>query len=244
MNDHDLQDLLVSAAPVTDEKIASARLGSTADAMRGAIMATTEIPTIEGARGAGQRRHRRRSTKAVVVATVAAVLIGGTAAAAVLVEARTGRFGMGGQTEDGTGEFIRLDASGAAEIVDELGKDIPLPPGGNFDRLKSTMLKADPDGHGVEMSESGIVGTLAFNAACQWTGYWLDGYERGDEKQKAEALAVLDEIPSWPALVASDGGGVVSQLRLRADAARQNNPSLFMQDYKINCTGELSPTAD
>ncbi len=177
----------------------------------------------------------------VIVATTAAVLIGGTAAAAVLVDARTGTFGLGGRSEDGSGEFIRLDAPGAADIVDELGEDIPLPPGGNFERLKSTLLKPDPDGTGIQMSESGIVNTLSYDAACQWTGYWLDGHERGDEQQKAAAQAMLDRIPSWPAIVSSDGGGVVEQLRRRAEGARANDPSQFMQDYQINCTGELSP---
>lgn len=203
-------------------------------------MTSTDIRSINGDR---RGRRRRRSTGAVAIATAAIVLIGGTAAAAVLIEARTGRFGMGGQSEDGSGEFIRLDAPGAEAIVDDLAQDIPLPPEGNFDRLKATLLTS-PDGHGVEMSESGIVSTLSYDAACQWTGYWLDGYERGDERQKAEAVVVLDEIPSWPAIVTSDGGGVVEQLRMRARGAREGNPSLFMQDYRINCTGELSPTGE
>lgn len=243
MNDHDLQELLVSVAPITDEEIASARLGSTADAMRGAIMATTHVDTVESA-GRTPRRRRRGSTRAVVLVTAAAVLIGGTAAAAVLIEARTGRLGGGAQSEEGSGEFIRLDAPGAATIVDDLGEDIPLPPGGSFDRLKSTLLTTPPDGHGVEMTESGILVTLYFDAACQWTGYWLDGYERGDDRQMSDALAMLEKISSWPAIVASDGGGVVAQLRLRAEGARRNDPSLFMQDYRVNCTGELSPTGD
>lgn len=241
MNDHDLQELLVSAAPITDEEIASARLGSTADEMRGAIMATTGVDTVK-TDGTTPRRRRRRSTRAIVIATAAAVLIGGTAAAAVLLEARTGRFGGGAQSEEGSGEIIRLDAPGAETIVDDLGDGIPLPPGGSFVRLKSTLLTADPDGRGVEMTESGILSTLSYDAACQWTGYWLDGYERGDDRQKSDALAMLEEIPSWPAIVVSDGGGVVEQLRVRADGARRNDPSLFMQDYRINCTGELSPT--
>ena len=240
MNDHDLQELLVSAAPITDEEIASARLGSTADAMRGAIMATTHMETVDG--DSGNPRRRRRSTRAIVIATAAAVLIGGTAAAAVLIEARTGRFGMGGQSEDGSGEFIRLDAPGAEVIVDDLGEDIPLPPDGSFDRLKATLL-TDADGRGVEMSESGILGALSLDAACQWTGYWLQGHERGDDQRKTEALSMLEKIPTWPAIVASDGGGVVEQLRQVAEGARQNDPSLFMQHYQVNCTGELSPTS-
>ena len=246
MNDRELQELLASAAPFTDDDVASAHLESAAEKMREVIMASghTLQTNIGDAGTARRRRRRRRSPRMVIVATTAAILIGGSAAAAVFVEARTGRFGMGGQSEDGSGEFIRLDAAGAADIVDELGEDIPLPPGGSFERLKSTLLMPDPDGAGIEMSESGIENTLSYDAACQWTGYWLDGYERRDTRQKAAAQAMLDRIPSWPAIVSSDGGGVVDQLRRRAEGARANDPSQFMQDYQVNCTGELPPTYD
>lgn len=244
MNDHELDELLASMAPITDDEVASARLGPVAEAMRGAIMTGTHQGGDYGDAGARPSRRSRRTTRMVIVATTAAVLIGGTAAAAVLVEARTGTFGLGGDSEDGSGEFIRLDAAGAGKIVDELGSDIPLPPKGNFDRLKSTLLQAEPDGTGVQMTESGIVTALSHDAACQWTGYWLDGHEQGNEQQKAQAQSMLDRIPTWPAIVSSDGGGTVEQLRRRAEAARANEPASFMQDYQINCTGELSPTGN
>lgn len=245
MNDRELHELLVSVAPVTHEDVAAARLGATAEEVRGAIVAGDyTLETSTGEADAPRRRRRRRSARMVIVATTAAVLIGGTAAATVLVEARTGRFGLGPRSEDGSGEFIRLDAPGSAGIVNELGADIPLPPGGTFERLKSTLLRPDRDGHGVEMTESGIVSTLSYDAACQWTGYWLDGHERNDERQKAAAQAMLDRIPTWPAIVSSDGGGVVDQLVRRAEGARADDPSRFLQDYRINCTGEISPIAD
>ncbi len=50
------------------------------------------------------------------------------------------------------------------------------------------------------------------------------------------AQAVLDDIPTWPALVASDGGGLVDVLRRRAEGARAGNPDLFLGDYQLNCS--------
>ena len=178
-----------------------------------------------------------------MVAVAAALGVAATAAAADLLQAHTGLFGGGPGTEDGSGEFIRLDASDAARVVDRIGSHIALPPGANFDRWKANNLGASFLGRGASMTTSGIRASLEAAAACSWTGYWLDGYRRGDEPQKAMALTVLDEIPTWPATVASDGGGTVASLKIRAEGARTNHPELFMQDYQINCTGELSPTS-
>jgi len=54
---------------------------------------------------------------------------------------------------------------------------------------------------------------LSLQAACQWELYWLDACERGAHGRMRDALRVLEEIPSWPALVVSDGGGVVESHR-------------------------------
>ncbi|MCA1694301.1 MAG: hypothetical protein LC749_05975 [Actinobacteria bacterium] len=244
MNDEEIDGLLASMARVSDRDVVLAPLGPAANQLRGDIMKT---PTIVGSSESDvtvrARRHLpRRTTRVTLAATALAVLLTGTAAAAVVLQARTGWFGGGAGTEDGAGEFIRLDAPGAAEIVDEIGSEIPLPPGGDFSRLKSTFLRPDADGRGVQMTESGIENVLSYDAACQWTAHWLDGYYRGDAAQKQRALAVLEEIPTWHAIVSSDGGGVVAQLRTRAAGARDDDPERFMQDYQINCTSQISPT--
>lgn len=53
--------------------------------------------------------------------------------------------------------------------------------------------------------------------------------------------AKLDEIPRWDALVVSDAdGALVSSLENRARGARLKQPSLFLGEYRINCT-EVHP---
>src|SRR3546814_5626242 len=89
MNDHELDELLASMAPITDDEVASARLGPVAEAMRGAIMTGTHQGGDYGDVGARPSRRNRRTTRMEIVATTAAVLLGGTQAAALLVEART-----------------------------------------------------------------------------------------------------------------------------------------------------------
>lgn len=151
--------------------------------------------------------------------------------------ARTGEFGRAG-SEEGAGEFIRLDAPDAAAVVDQIGSAIPLPPDASFDAWKATSLRPDPEtGGGSLMTEAGIRSSLSLVSACSWTGYWLDGFTRGDATTMSTAQAVLDRIPTWPAVVEADGGGIVEALRNRAEGARTKNPSLFAEDYRLNCQG-------
>ncbi len=246
MNHDSLNDQIAALAPLTDADVATPSLEVAATQLCEDIMSTPMLPTLDcdlATTGTtSQRRRRRGPARVAVIAAVAAVAMTATAAAAIVVEAGTGFFGGGEDSEEGSGELIRLDSPGAGDIVDELAVGIPLPPGGDFAEVKVNLLSPDDEGNGVLMTESGITSTLSYVAACQWTGYWLDAFERGDAAQQAEAQAVLDEIPTWDAIVASDGGGVVEQLRRRADGARAGDPARFMQDYQINCTGELSPT--
>lgn len=227
MNDQELHDLIARAAPADAATIATFAIDDAATELFDRIISTPAL------RGVAERPHRRRRLLLVVAAAIAALALAGAGWAGL--KARTGFFSSGG--EGGTGEYIRLDAPDAEPIVDELARDIPLPPGQSFDSWKANVLgpRAGTHGVGVVMSESGIRASLEYTAACEWTGYWLDGFERGDEQQMADGLRVLEEIPTWPATVASDGGGLVDSYRLRALGARQHNPSLFLRDYLLNC---------
>jgi hypothetical protein len=154
-----------------------------------------------------------------------------TAAAMSDLRARTGKFGTGG--EEGLGEWIRLDAPDAPDVILELAEGIELPPGQTFDR----MIKNLPD-EPTEQTEGGIKSTLEFEAGCIWTGYWLDAVEAGDTDARDEAVAVLEEIPSWPALNTSDGGGGVTDAwRRNAELAAAGDVQGVLDNlYTNNCT--------
>jgi hypothetical protein len=72
---------------------------------------------------------------------------------------------------------------------------------------------------------------------CIWTGYWLDAVESGDTEAQDRAQAVLDEIPTWPALNATDGGGVVDAWTRNAElTAAEDVQGVLDNLYTNNCT--------
>lgn len=178
----------------------------------------------------------RRPGKRILI--LAVVLIATTAAA--IATARTGErstvcwtVGTGGEWVCDGSELIRFPAGDAEQIVDQLAVDIPLPPGVTFDSWKANHLNPDEP---TWESEAGIRGSLAFTAACAWTAYWLEAFDNNDVTTMAAVQVVLDGIPTWPAVLAVDGGGVADALQNRANGARAGDPSLFIDEYKVNCT--------
>ncbi|WP_129590350.1 hypothetical protein [Cryobacterium aureum] len=43
-----------------------------------------------------------------------------------------------------------------------------------------------------------------------WMGEWIAAHDAGDEARMAAAIAVLEDTPTWPAIVATDGGGITN----------------------------------
>ncbi|HJV09635.1 MAG TPA: hypothetical protein VJ653_08130 [Acidimicrobiales bacterium] len=221
MNEALVDELVRAATPCPDDLLASLPLEQAEAQLCAAIVARPPLVVVP----------RRRVTRVLVAGVVALSLT----AAAWAVGPRTGLFGGGPGSEEGSGEFIRLDAGGAGAILDDIAQRVSLPPGGSFEQAKTHLQRPEPDGRGRVMTESGIEAAFAGVAACQWTGYWLDGYQRGDAAQMARAQTVLDQIPTWPIIVASDGGGYVALLTRRAEGARAGDPSGFLPEYRVNC---------
>lgn len=146
------------------------------------------------------------------------------------ISARTGTFSDGG--ENGIGENIRLDAPDAPDVILEMGASILLPPGGTFDRVIDN-LPSEP----TQTSELGLMVNLEFHAGCLWIGYWLDSVASGNDDARAAAQAVLDQIPTWPALNAADGGGAVDAWTRNAQLAAAGDVQGVLDNlYTNNCT--------
>ena len=47
--------------------------------------------------------------------------------------------------------------------------------------------------------------TVVYSA---WMGEWIAAHDAGDQARMNAAIAVLEDTPTWPALVATDGGGI------------------------------------
>lgn len=139
----------------------------------------------------------------------------------------------GARRESLAGDYpeLEVEAHEADEAIDRLGADIPLPPGGSWERLRQS-LRENP----ASMDELGFRSMLEYNAACQWYGFWLEAIEASDEMTAAQALPVLEEIPTWRSLQVTDGGGVISVFEQLASDARRGDPAFVQEWHTINCT--------
>lgn len=185
------------------------------------------MPT-EQPRTTSRTTRRRRTFTALGI--VAVLGTGAGVAAATGLFARTGQPGSGFGEEDAS-EQIRVDAPDAPDVVRELGDEIPLPPGISFDDVIE--LPDEP----TTQTELGLQSTLEFEAGCQWATYWITSHETGNETAATDALTVLDAVPTWPATVATDGGGLVDMWQEIADAARAGDiAGVNDAGYTVNCT--------
>jgi len=120
-------------------------------------------------------------------------------------------------------------------VFDRVSGEIPLPPGGNFD-----LQRANIEAYPALEEEKGLAGDLAVASTCQWYGYWLDGYNRGDGAQMSGAAETIDRIPSWPQLAAVDpgAGGPVELMQRIARSVDAGDPALVRQFLRANCDRE------
>lgn len=116
MNHDSLNDQIAALAPLTDADVATASLEVAGSQLCEDIMSTQMLPTLDRdlptTEATSQRRRRRGPARVAVIAAVATMAMTATAAAAIVVEAYTGFFGGGEDSEEGSGEFIRLDSRG------------------------------------------------------------------------------------------------------------------------------------
>lgn len=217
-------DMLVADA----DPVRALGLGSDGDlapilaAMRADVTATAE-------KSRPVRRRRRFVVTGIFAATLAA---GGTAAASGLIPLHTGERGAPGMTENDTSEFLRMDSPELDQAIDTYGREFPLPPGGDWSAAKKALRAGEP----TAMQAKGLRGALALQAACQWQMYWLDSHTRHDTRKLRDAQRTLDEVPTWSAIAANDGGGTVDHLRQVAVAARRGDPGPVRQWVAANCT--------
>jgi hypothetical protein len=231
---------LVSSAEIDAEdssrpaRSASSRRSAAARALAEDIaMTTTPLVLTPVSEAPTATRRRTRRVRPLVAAIVAVLAVGvSTAAATAIVKARTGRQAEpAGETRTG-GEWIRLDAPDAPEVLAELARPIPLPPGTDVGEFVSHFLADQP----TEATDEGLQGLFAFRAAaCEWPRYWLDARARGDLDAQADAQAVLDGAPEWTWITAGDGGSVADALRHLADDLRSGDTESAQQTLAANC---------
>ena len=150
------------------------------------------------------------------------------------VLAHSGTLATGG--EAGIGEVIRLDAPDFRAVAVQLAAGLPLPPGVRINDVVAP-LKADEP---TDQAVLGVRSRIEFLIGCAWARYWLESHSAADSAGMADAQSVLDLVPSWPATVATDGGGAVEMWTEIGDAARAMDPvALNDAGYRVNCTDRI-----
>ena len=128
-------------------------------------------------------------------------------------------------------------------VASEWPSYVPLPDGYNQTAFATAIGQRMHDNAVADAKREGAPGveeTVALihtdleNAGrCVWIQEWLDAAPNSAQRQRATAL--LAESATWPATVASDGGGVVDSLRTVAEAAKTGNTSVVRNEDSTNC---------
>lgn len=167
--------------------------------------------------------RRRRSRLVVGAAAAAAVLATSAVAAADLYSAHTGRGPI--DAEDlrlgGPGERLDFGAPDFAEAVTALVDDIPFP----SDAAREAAIQVQLDDHAGARPGTGLVSSgalrawLADSAICTWGNQWAAATEADDRDLRAEAIEMIQEAPTWPAVTAIDPSPTNSETSRRAHPA-------------------------
>ncbi|MEV4385918.1 hypothetical protein AB0J68_09320 [Micromonospora sp. NPDC049580] len=176
---------------------------------------------------------------ATTAGVLAALLITPTTAFGDATPAHTGEYGRPGYTENDTSEYLRTDGGDFREVVQELRPtEVPVPPGYSFapdiDEFVSG-LGSEP----AVIPVTAVRGTYAAWAACAWKADWLAAQAAEDGPRSATAVAILREVPSWPLIIQTDGGGIRQQHRKVAEAAERADLSVVRDDVRDNCPRHL-----
>ncbi len=170
-------------------------------------------------------RRRWLLPTAAVVAALAVGIPGAAVASGYL--ARTGWFGSPnpgspegtrpiGTEADGS-EWIDTSAADYSEYAVTLWPAYaPLPAGYDTEAFARSIAADAPEGL---RQVTGIRSEFEQNARCAWRAEWLDADALGDADRAATAAQTLTAAATWPATVATDGGGIVDEERALAAAA-------------------------
>ncbi len=186
-----------------------------------------------------QRRARLRIPSArrgvLLASVVGLVVVGGAAAATTILSTYTGNYPSGQQVQQfGSGQFLRIGASGYCQAADKLAADIPYPTGDRqawvdwsllvdvgtkseitihqlCDSNGSLSQNADA-GTGGEETTSSVQGMLAMSAFCAWTDTWLGAKASGDTATASTAASEIAGALQWPASRAYDPNPVATYM--------------------------------
>lgn len=197
---------------ITDDEL-DARLAQAAAAAPSVHPGTAALLVMATRERARSRMLRRR-----IAATAAgtALLIGGVAAAPAAAEG-VKRFLAQSDWQPAAGgeilpdsEMVDLGAPDLAEYIDSIYPEwLPLAPGQTRAALVAEVAAASAQADTMTQ-EVGLRRALERLAYIGWLDEWIAGHAAGDGAREDAALAVIADAPTWPAYVATDGGGITA----------------------------------
>jgi hypothetical protein len=186
-------------------------------------------------------RRRPRRLKLVSAFAVGALIVVGAGAlpAAAAIQSFLAQFvedpPPGGGTETiPDSDWIDVEAADIDDFVASQYPDsLPLPDGVDQEAVISTVSFSITRLGGIRQ-EIGV--DLAYEAYiyCRWVDVWLESDARGDAVDREYAAKIMTEATAWPALVASDGGGVVDQQKRFAAAATNGDRTEVQAAFDAN----------
>ncbi|GAA3270562.1 hypothetical protein [Paenarthrobacter aurescens] len=126
--------------------------------------------------------------------------------------------------------WINPLASDYARFAKTKYGSLPLPPGYDEERLKDAsalkeaeMYQENNQGSGTITQDIAPTVRYEWVVRCLWEEEWLDRHSEGDQPGQVAAVSVLQKSLSWPATVATDGGGVVVRMKVSVAAAESGD---------------------
>lgn len=201
------------------------------DALRAADPAAqiTLSATVSASAARHARPQRPARRRWLIWATaLGAIAVVGIPAGAVAtgLAAHTGWFGSPNpgddrgavvSTESDDTEWLNLAADDLPTVVASLYPEwLPLAPGVTADALTARVTDAMAQQNALAQ-ETLVRRTYEYEAYRDWIGAWITAHSAGDSAGQAAAATVLTEAADWPAMVATDGGGVTDVMRAFAE---------------------------
>jgi hypothetical protein len=223
-DDAAIDSLMAMADPLPDAHVESIMGLTGIGALQQNIAATSP--------GDKRRRFGSRVSRRLALGLAGGALILTTVAAGWGVY--TGTFGPRGFTENDTSQYLNASSPEIINLIDQYALRYTLPPGGSWNGLKGTFPK--PPGY-FGLQVTGLQGAVAFDSYCQWRGYWIAGYEQGNQAKMAQALPVIDSFPDWSITPKVSDPGAMAMWRYVATLADAGNGAQMERLQPLQCGG-------
>jgi hypothetical protein len=210
------------------------------------------------------RSPRRKRQVAAVWITVGMVVGAGIATPAVAtVRSFLAQTGVIPQAEPSTspGYVEETEVSLGSEWIDATARDyadfaltvydlsLPLPADYHPEDVATRvavdqMAIAGGEQTPVLTQETSVKRTYETAVRCVWINNWQAARKAGDVDEQAASAEILRQSASWPATVATDGGGIVEGLLSYAEAARTGNAALVASAYQSSACNDFMAVID